>query len=164
MVADGSLASRQLAPGAVSKPKRPHTSNISTAHPAALGTGSGGQPACRGLTQERAPHCPCPGAGALRDTSSQLNTHNTKLRDVCYPWHPWYGRSVVIHDAFVRHGQAVLRCTLEHQERSRALEIPQWMFDRALCYMMAMAEAPWVKPGHDIRYLCAELTGPYPAW
>jgi hypothetical protein len=77
-------------------------------------------------------------------TSSQLNTHNIKLRDVCYPWHPWYGRSVVIHDAFVRHGQAVLRCTLEHEERSRALDIPQWMFDRALCCMMPMAEGPWV--------------------
>ena len=84
------------------------------------------------------------GGGCGGDTSSQLNTHNIKLRDVCYPWHPWYGRSVVIHDAFVRHGQAVLRCTLEHEERSRALDIPQWMFDRALCCMMPMAEGPWV--------------------
>jgi hypothetical protein len=82
-----------------------------------------------------------------RITSSQLNTHNIKLRDVCYPWHPWYGRSVVIHDAFVRHGQAVLRCTLEHEEHSRALDIPQWMFDRALCCMMRMAERPWVSLG-----------------
>jgi hypothetical protein len=88
--------------------------------------------------------CRAPGDCALYDTSSQLNTHNIKLRDVCYPWHPWYGRSVVIHDAFVRHGQAVLRCTLEHEERSRALDIPQWMFDRALCCMMPMAEGPWV--------------------
>jgi hypothetical protein len=81
------------------------------------------------------------------------------LRDVCYPWHPWYGRSAVIHDAFVRHGQAVLRCTLEHQERSRALDIPQWMFDWALCCMMSIAEAPWVS-GEALRDLQTLLSHP----
>ena len=94
--------------------------------------------------QGKGAYYPSPDDSAPDDTSAQLNTHNIKLRDVYYPWHPWYGRSVVIHNAFVRHGQAVLRCTLEHEERSRALDIPQWMFDRALCCMMPMAEGPWV--------------------
>jgi len=123
---------------------QPHGGSMLTVHQAAHDSVLVCQFSCLGDQSETASHCPCPDADARGDTSAQLNTHNTKLREVCYPWHPWYGRSVVIHDAFVRHGQAVLRCTLDYQERSRALEIPQWMFDRALCCMMHIAEAPRV--------------------
>ena len=123
---------------------RPRARSISGARPVVHGTESCLHSRLPDWIAEKAGRCPYPADGALYDTSSQLNTHNTKLREVCYPWHPWYGRSVVIHDAFVRHGQAVLRCTLDHQERSRALEIPQWMFDRAPCCRMHVAEAPRV--------------------
>ena len=81
-------------------------------------TDSGCHASLRGWAVETAGHCPCPDDCVRDDTRSQLNTHHTKLREDCYPWHPWYGRAVVIHAAFVRHGQAVLRCTLDHKERS----------------------------------------------
>ena len=123
---------------------RPRARSILAAHPAVHGTVSGCHPRLLVWVGEKAGRCPSPGDCAPDGTSSQLNTHNTKLREVCYPWHPWYGHSVVIHDAFVRHGQAVLRCTLDHKERSRALDIPQWMFDRAPCCLMHVAEAPRV--------------------
>ena len=109
----------------VKKLMRPHTHSIAEARRAVLDSESGLDVFHLPLREARAGHSPCLDDSARDDTSSQLNTHNTKLREVCYPWHPWYGHSVVIHDAFVRHGQAVLRCTLDHKERSRALDIPQ---------------------------------------
>lgn len=62
-------------------------------------------------------------------TSRQSNTHSTELREIRYPWHPWYGCPVWIHEALVKAGQAVYRCSLEQNQEARLFEIPQWMFE-----------------------------------
>jgi len=85
---------------------------------------------------------PCGGRDGCgrRDTSRQSNTHSTESREIRYPWHPWYGRSVWIHGAFVKGGQAVYRCSLEQNHEARLFEIPQWMFDSGACCRVHRAE------------------------
>jgi hypothetical protein len=74
------------------------------------------------------------------DTSRQSNTHSTESREIRYPWHPWYGRPVWIHRAFVKAGQAVYRCSLEQNLEGPLLEIPQWMLDSGVCCRIHSAE------------------------
>jgi hypothetical protein len=76
---------------------------------------------------------PTRGACAIRDTSPQPNTHNTESREVCYPWHPWFGRSVAVYEVLVKDGHSVCRCGLEEERNRRAIEIPTWMFEPAAC-------------------------------
>jgi len=80
----------------------------------------------------------------LRGTSRQSNTHSTESREIRYPWHPWYGRPVWIHRAFVKAGQAVYRCSLEQDLEGPLLEIPQWMLDSGACCRVHGAENPAV--------------------
>ena len=61
------------------------------------------------------------------------NTHVTDRREVLYPWHPWFGRSVYVHYAIDKPGDAVFRCNLTGRRSDRLLEVPIWMFDRAAC-------------------------------
>ena len=83
-------------------------------------------------------------ASGPRDTSRQSNTHSTELREIHYPWHPWYGRPVWIHGAFVKSGCAVYRCSLEQNHEGRLFEIPQWMFEPSACCRLRRAEKPVV--------------------
>ena len=77
----------------------------------------------------------------IDDTSRRDNAQKTEVRSVCYPWHPWYDRSLVIRESLVKNGVAVYRCGLEAGDiTSRSLEIPQWMFDRAICCGLRRAE------------------------
>ena len=85
-----------------------------------------------------------PDASGLRDTSRQSNTHSTELREIHYPWHPWYGRHVWVHGALVKSGQTVCRCSLEQNHDARLFEIPQWMFESGACCGMRSAEKPAV--------------------
>jgi hypothetical protein len=78
------------------------------------------------------------------DTSRQRNTHSNESREVRYPWHPWYGRPVVVHEAFTRNGRAVFRCGIEENPGARLLEIPQWMFDSVACCRVRLATVPTV--------------------
>ena len=64
---------------------------------------------------------------------------------MCYPWHPWYGKEVVIHRAVIGWDKSVFHCTLVGTEGVRCLEVPQWMFDRAVCSGMHLADAPSVE-------------------
>ncbi len=67
-------------------------------------------------------------------TNRQRKIHKTEVRLVYYPWHPWYGRSLLIRESLVKGGLADYRCCLEVDDRAAtSLEIPQWMFDRAIC-------------------------------
>lgn len=75
-------------------------------------------------------------------TTHQSNTHSTESREVLYPWHPWYGRTVWIHDVRVTGGQAAVHCGLEQSRLGRAVAIPQWMFDTAICCQMRIAQTP----------------------
>jgi hypothetical protein len=80
------------------------------------------------------PHC----------TTRQHNTHRTEEREVLYPWHPWFGRRVFVHEVLVRGNQRVFRCSEAVQAADRRLAIPEWMFERAACCGMARAESPRV--------------------
>ena len=77
-------------------------------------------------------------------TSRQQNAHITETRIVLYPWHPWHGRSVLIVSAVTKNEHAVYRCSLEHVDFSRALEVPQWMFDAATCCRIRLSSTPAV--------------------
>jgi hypothetical protein len=84
------------------------------------------------------------GACDRRDTSRQRNTHSNELREVRYPWHPWYARAVVVHETFTRNRRAVFRCGIDENPRAQLLEIPQWMFDSVACCHMRLAAVPTV--------------------
>ena len=61
------------------------------------------------------------------------NTHVTDQREVLYPWHPWFDKSVYVHELIDKLGDAVFRCNLTGRRSDRLLEVPVWMFDRAAC-------------------------------
>jgi hypothetical protein len=61
---------------------------------------------------------------------------------VLYRWHPWHGRSVFIVTSLNKAEQAVFRCALEPGDFVATLEVPQWMFDPAICYRISMASNP----------------------
>ena len=90
--------------------------------------------------------CPSPGRDGFgpRGTSRQRNTHSTESREVRYPWHPWHDRVVTIHRSFTRNGRALFCCSVEESLEGRLLEIPQWMFDPAICCRMELAAVPTV--------------------
>src|SRR5262249_42230738 len=82
-------------------------------------------------------------------TTRQQNAHIIEQREVLYRWHPWHGRTVSIVAAMTRGGLAIFRCHAD--DRSRALEIPQWMFDPATCCRTHLAARAIVA----CRALCA---------
>ena len=81
----------------------------------------------------------------------QPNTHITGSAEVCYPWHPWCGRSISIRESLVKKGQALCRCRLEGDHRAKSLEVPQWMLDRATCCRMCLVDGPRVACGDLLR-------------
>ena len=76
-----------------------------------------------------------PAAGC---TTRQHNAHITESRVIRYPWHPWYGRSVVVVRVSEKREQPVFRCAPE-MDAMRSIEVPQWMFDAAVCCRMTLA-------------------------
>jgi len=91
--------------------------------------GSSPAPRHEGTTERS----PSPGDCVPCDTTQQHNTHNRDLREICYSWHPWHGRSVWVHATLVKRGRAVAHCSLEDVQTSRVLEVPLWMLDVAAC-------------------------------
>ena len=85
--------------------------------------------------------CPSPDRDGFGPggTSRQRNTHSTESREVRYPWHPWHDRVVTIHRSFTRNGRALFCCSVEESLEGRLLEIPQWMFDSAICCRIQLA-------------------------
>ena len=66
-------------------------------------------------------------------------------RRLCYPWHPWYGRSVLTRKAGGAHADVAYFCKLpEAPLHAMLVEIPKWMFDAAPCATMRIAELPHV--------------------
>ena len=84
---------------------------------------------------EADPHC----------TTARQKTHGTEPREVHYPWHPWFGRRVVVVEEVERCDRSVSRCRLEEDESGRSLELPRWMLDRAACSQVRTADAPVVR-------------------
>ena len=84
---------------------------------------------------------PVPHGHAAGCTNRQQNAHITELRVVLYPWHPWYGRSVLVFGAMTKGERgALFSCALD--DHSRPVEVPEWMFDAALCSQTSRVTTP----------------------
>jgi Transposase len=80
-------------------------------------------------------------------TTRRGNAHRTDIAEkleVLYPWHPWAGCIVRVHETIEKVGGTVLRCSRDGQARERWLELPVWMFDRSACLAMWIARDPRV--------------------
>jgi hypothetical protein len=67
---------------------------------------------------------------------------------VLYRWHPWFHRKVRVHRSVTRKSRQVLRCSLADSSPPRILEVPRWMFDRAVCCLLQQVESPVVGLDH----------------
>ena len=88
-----------------------------------------------------------PDGAVARCTTRRGNAHSTEIgeqREVLYPWHPWAGCIVLVHEAVEKLDGTVLRCSREGGSRERWLELPAWMFDRARCLPIRIARDPHV--------------------
>ena len=72
----------------------------------------------------------------------QQNAHVTERRDVLYPWHPWFGLTVHIRQVVEKGLTGTLRCSVDGVGSGRWLELPAWMFDRAICLPITVASSP----------------------
>jgi hypothetical protein len=81
---------------------------------------------------------------APRCTTQQHNARRTEEREIFYPWHPWFGLRVFVHDVMTRGSTRTFRCAETADGAACCLEIPEWMFDRVACCGLAQAESPRV--------------------
>src|SRR5258707_9090059 len=65
---------------------------------------------------------------ACHYTTRRRNAHGIAEYELLYPWHPWAGCLVHIHEAVEKAGREVFRCSLSGRASGRWLEIPAWMF------------------------------------
>jgi hypothetical protein len=77
-------------------------------------------------------------------TTRRQNAHRTEERQVLYPWHPWAGRIVHIHEVIEKAAGDVARCSHDDGASGRLLELPTWMFDRSACVRMRVEAFPRV--------------------
>jgi len=75
-----------------------------------------------------------------------LSAHGTTERRLLYPWHPWSGLSVYVHEVIERGRDVALRCRLGG-DAGRCLEVPAWMFEPAACMRVRLASQPQVGIG-----------------
>jgi hypothetical protein len=78
-------------------------------------------------------------------------THVTESRELRYPWHPWCGQVVYIHEVAEERGGRVFHCDLENPPSARCLTVPAWMFDRAVCLGVRRAEGRQVELAALVR-------------
>ena len=94
-------------------------------------------PPPRSVAKRNRPRLACVGQATnavfARCRSRLRNTHGTTLRELLYPWHPWFGLQVTIHEAIEKSDGVVFRCTASGSDADRGLEVPAWMFERAAC-------------------------------
>ena len=68
-----------------------------------------------------------------------------ELRQVCYPWHRWYGQIILTRRAGGAHADIAYFCKLRDSPLDAMLvEIPKWMFDSAHCAPMRLVDDPHV--------------------
>src|SRR6202171_5652033 len=91
---------------------------------------------------------------ACHCTTRRRNAHGIAEHELLYPWHPWAGCLVHIHEVVEKAGREVFRCSLSGRASGRWLEIPAWMFDRAARAAWRVGAAPYV----DIAVLTALAT------
>jgi hypothetical protein len=96
-------------------------------------------------------------------TARRLNTHGTTERRLLYPWRPWSGLSVHVHEVIERGRGTVLRCSLSG-DAGRCLEVPAWMFEAETCVPLRLGARP--QAGVDalfaLRRLLAEASSRSP--
>jgi hypothetical protein len=78
-------------------------------------------------------------AAGLCCTTKLENTHGTEFRELQYPWHPWFGFRVAVHEAIAKSDGVIFRCSQRGCDADRGLEIPAWMFDRSACARVRVA-------------------------
>src|SRR5918996_2280186 len=81
-------------------------------------------------------------AAVCRCTTRSQNAHGTEVRVLLYPWHPWAGRSVHVHEVIEKAGWTAFRCSLTGVASDRLLEVPVWMFDRVAGQRCQVQAAP----------------------
>ena len=74
-------------------------------------------------------------AGANDYITKLENAHGTEFGELLYPWHPWAGLRIGLHESVSKPDGIVFRCRLY----GRRLEIPAWMFDRSACARVRVA-------------------------
>ncbi len=67
------------------------------------------------------------------------------FREVEYRWHPLHGQRVAVCGESRRGSLVLLRCVRDELQGCRTLEIPEWMFDAAVCGQMTSTELPLVE-------------------
>jgi hypothetical protein len=64
-------------------------------------------------------------------------------KQLCYPWHPWCGRSILTRAAGGAHASLTYFCKLSEAPPDAMLaEVPRWMFDAAHCATMRASGLP----------------------
>src|SRR5260370_4233021 len=122
----------------------------------AVGRELGGKECARSARRRARPAYPSPRIDAYGPgcTTRRRNAHGIAESELLYPWHPWAGCLVHIHEVVEKAGIEVFRCSLSGQASGRRLEIPAWMFDRAAGAAWRGGAAPYV----DIAVLTALAT------
>ena len=75
-------------------------------------------------------------------TTTRCKPHGTEV-DICYRWHPWYGRTVQVVRSIAKQPGTVLQ-VCDGLKPERSLEIPVWMADSAICALMKFSKVPAV--------------------
>ena len=98
-------------------------------------------------------------------TTKQHNAHGTEVREVLYPWHPWFGREVHVHEVVKRGNMPVFWCSPTANRTGRCLAVPSWMFDRAACLHLYPAQAPQVDLAalDNLKTLLSDIIGRVPS-
>src|ERR1700734_2654705 len=94
---------------------------------------------------------PGPSGGVGDCTTPHQKTHGTEAGDeveVVYPWHPWVGRTVCVHEVVERGAIASARCSLGGAGHVRLRQLPLWMLDAVGCRTMRVQ-------AHPMATLCA---------
>ena len=130
--------------------------------PTKSGHGVNGVSGCTSVHNQPEIRTPERNDGGRGCTTRSHKTHISDRREVCYRWHPWTGRPVLVVSTFTRAGRTMLRCRLNDDDPTPPLELPDWMFDRVACGRMNLTTAPFVTLEHLLA-LRALLRGQSPA-
>ena len=98
-------------------------------------------------------------------TTKQHNAHGTEVREVLYPWHPWFGREVHVHEVVKRGNMPVFWCSTTADRKGQCLAVPSWMFDRAACLHLHPAQASQVDLAalDNLKTLLSDIIGRVPS-
>jgi hypothetical protein len=86
-----------------------------------------------------------PGPNVRDCITPHQKAHGTEAGDeveVVYPWHPWVGRTVCVHEVVERGAIASARCSLAGAAPVRIRELALWMLDAAGCRTMRVEAHP----------------------